>query len=173
MSTGPQLIRPAETEKRNWLPLIVAAAVVLAVGVGIVLLLEHEKSVPAVTPISASLDSYAGNLPISNLQMSQSGNLAGGKVTYIDGSIANTGSRTVVGITVQVLFRDPAREVAQNETEPLKLIRTRQPYVDVEPVSASPLKPGDSADFRLIFDTVAQDWDGAFPEIRIIHVDLK
>jgi hypothetical protein len=45
--------------------------------------------------------------------------------------------------------------------------------VDVEPVSAAPLKPGDSADFRLIFDTIAQDWDGAFPEIRVIHVESK
>ena len=128
---------------------------------------------PTVTPISAALDPYAGNLPISNLHMSESSNLAGGKVTYVDGSIANTGSRTVTGITVQVLFRDPAHEVAQNETQPLNIIRTREPYIDVEPVSASPLKPGDSADFRLIFDTVAQDWDGAFPEIRIMHVDAR
>jgi hypothetical protein len=76
----------------------------------------------------------------------------------------------VTGITVQVLFRDPAREVAQNETQPMNIIRTREPYIDVEPISAAPLKPGDSADFRLIFDTVAQDWDGAFPEIRVVHV---
>ena len=173
MSTGPQLIRPAEAQERNWLPVAIAVAVVLVVAVGVVLFYEHRQSAPTVTPISAALDPYAGNLPISNLEMSESANLAGGKVTYVDGSIANTGSRTVTGITVQVLFRDPAHEVAQNETEPLKIIRTRQPYVDVEPVSASPLAPGDSADFRLVFDTVAQDWDGAFPEIRVIHVDSK
>ena len=39
--------------------------------------------------------------------------------------------------------------------------------------SAAPLKPGEQADFRLIFDTVAQDWDGAYPEIRIVRVDSK
>ena len=173
MSTGPQLIRPAEAEKRNWLPLVIAAAIVLAVAAGVVIFYEHGKSAPTVTPISAALDPYAANLSISNLHMSESSNLAGGKATYIDGSITNTGSRTVTGITVQVLFRDPAREVAQNETQPLNIIRTREPYIDVEPVSAAPLKPGDSADFRLIFDTVAQDWDGAFPEIRIVHVDAR
>ncbi len=153
--------------------MVVAALIVLTVAIGLVLFYEHGKSAPAVTPISAALDPYAGNLTISNLHMSESANLAGGKVTYLDGSIANAGSRTISGITVQVLFRDPAHEVAQNETQALNLIRTREPYVDVEPVSAAPLKPGDSADFRLIFDTIAQDWDGAFPEIRIIHVDLK
>jgi hypothetical protein len=173
MSTGPQLIRPAEAEKRNWLPLVIAAAIVLAVAGGLVLFYEHDKSAPTVTPISAALDPYAANLTISNLHMSESSNLAGSKVTYVDGSIANTGNRTVTGITVQVLFRDPAREVAQNETQPMNIIRTREPYIDVEPISAAPLKPGDSADFRLIFDTVAQDWDGAFPEIRVIRVDSK
>jgi hypothetical protein len=170
---GPQLIRPAEARERNWVPLVIAAAIVLAVAAGLVLFYEHGKSAPTVTPISAALDPYAGNLPISNLHMSESSNLAGSKVTYVDGSISNTGNRTVTGITVQVLFRDPAHEVAQNETHPMNIIRTREPYIDVEPVSAAPLKPGDSADFRLIFDTVAQDWDGTFPEIRIIHVDSK
>lgn len=168
-----QLIRPAEAEKRNWLPVIVALAIVLVIAVGLVLIYGHGKSAPAATPITAALDPYAGNLPISNLEMSESANLAGGKVTYVDGSISNTGNKTVTAITVQVLFRDPAHEVAQNETQPLNIIRTRQPEVDVEPVSASPLKPGDSADFRLVFDTVAQDWDGAFPEIRVIHVESK
>jgi hypothetical protein len=173
VSTGPQLIRPQTAQERNWLPILVAAVIVLVVAIGVVAYYQHSKSSPTVTPISAALDSYAGNLPITNLHMSQSANLAGGKATYLDGSIANTGSRTVTGITVQVLFRDPAHEVAQNETQALNLIRTREPYIDVEPVSAAPLKPGDNADFRLIFDTVADGWDGAFPEIRIIHVTLK
>ena len=53
-------------------------------------------------------------------------------------------SRIVTGITVQVLFRDAAHEVAQNETQALRIIRTRDPYVDVEPLSAAPLKPGDA-----------------------------
>lgn len=173
MSTGPQLVRPPEKTERNWLPLAVAAAIVLAVGAGAILIFGHGKSGPAVTPISAPLDPYASNLAISRLAMSESSNLAGGKVTYLDGQITNQGNQTVTGITAQVLFRDPAHEVAQNETQPLKIIRTRDPYIDVEPLSAAPLKPGDSADFRLIFDTVAQDWDGAFPEIRIIHVESK
>jgi hypothetical protein len=166
-------VRPAEAPERNWLPLGVAAAIVLAVAGGLMLILQHGKSAPTVTPITAPTDPYARNLSISHLAMSESSNLAGGKVTYLDGQIANQGDRTVTGITVQVLFRDPAHEVAQNETQPFKIIRAREPYVDVEPVSAAPLKPGSEADFRLIFDTMAQDWDGAFPEIRVIHVDLK
>jgi hypothetical protein len=37
-------------------------------------------------------------------------------------------------------------------------------------VSAAPLKPGDVRDFRLIFDAVSPSWDGAYPQVRIVHV---
>lgn len=167
------MIRPAEREERNWLPIGVASAVVVAVLVGLVLLLGRGKNAPNVTPVATAADAYAASLPITGLAMSESANLAGGKVTYLDGHVANQGSQTVTGITVQVLFRNVAREVVQNETHPMKLIRMRDPYIDVEPVSAAPLKPGDGQDFRLIFDAVSQDWDGAYPEVRIIHVDTK
>jgi hypothetical protein len=177
VSTGPQLVpsatRPGEPKERNWLPMIIAATVVVIVAVVGVLTLEHAKPKNTVTPISAAPDAYAASLPISGLAMSGSSNLAGGKVTYVDGHIANKGNRTVTGITVQVLFRTFAHEVAQNETHPLQLIRTRQPYVDLEPVSAAPLAPGNERDFRLIFDSVNPDWDGAYPEIRVVHVDAQ
>ena len=170
MNTGPDLMPSAPPRERNWLPLAIAAAVVLAIAIAAVLVMQHGKTGPTVAPVSATADPYASDLPITNLQMSESGNLAGGKVTYLDGHIANKGVRTVSAISVQVLFRNAAKEVAQNETLQMKLIRTRDPYVDLEPVSADPLKPGAERDFRLIFDSVTPDWDGAYPQLRILHV---
>lgn len=169
MSTGPQLVPPTEPRERNWLPIAVAAAVVILV-IGVIILVVGRGKTPTVTPISATPDPYAANLPISDLKMSESSNLAGGKVTYIDGHITNNGNKTVTGISAQILFRNVANEVAQNETQQVKWIRTRDPYVDLEPVSAAPLKPGEGRDFRMIFDTVAPSWNGAYPEIRIIQV---
>lgn len=163
-------MRRTEVEQRNWLPFAIAAGVVVLVAGLVVVALETRHKPVSVTPVSAAPDSYAASLPISGLVMSESSNLAGGKMTYLDGHMANTGNRTISAVTVQVLFRDPAKEVTQNETQPLKLIRTRDPYIDVEPVSAAPLHPGDSRDFRLIFDAVSPDWNGAYPEIRILHV---
>ena len=148
----------------------IAAGVLVLVAAGLVFVTERGKKSVEIAPVMAKADAYAANLPISNLAMSEAGNLAGGKVTYLDGHIANKGSRTVTGISVQVLFRNVAQEVAQNETQAVKLIRVREPYIDVEPVSAAPLKPGDERDFRLIFDSVTPDWDGAYPQLRILHV---
>ena len=173
MNTEPQFLPSPGPRERNWIPVVVAAAVVLIAATVAVLVLQHGKTAPTVTPVSAPLDPYAANLPITNLAMSESTNFVGGKVTYLDGHIANKGARTVTGITVQVLFRDAANEVTQNETQPLKFIRTRQPYVDIEPVSADPLSPGEEKDFRLIFDAVSPDWNGAYPQVRIIGVTTK
>jgi hypothetical protein len=174
VSTPPEVIPIREKEERNWLPLAVAAAVVLSiVAVAILLSLKDARGKGTVTPINAPLDPYAGSLALTGLAMSESANLAGGKVTYLDGHIANTGARTVTAVTVQVLFRTVYNEVAQNETMPLKLIRVREPYIDVEPVSAAPLKPGDEREFRLVFDVVSADWNGAYPEIRILHVESQ
>ena len=173
VNTEPKVEPAYESRERKWLPLAIAAAAVVVALALVIFAFEHRKGGVIVTPVTAAADSYAPSLPITDLAMSESANLAGGKVTYIDGHIANSGSRTVSGITVQVLFRNVAKEVVQNETQPLKLIRMRQPYIDLEPVSAAPLKPQDAKDFRLIFDAVSPDWDGAYPEIRILRVDGK
>ncbi len=154
------------------MPIIIAAAVVVAIVIGLVVF-GRGKGGPQAMPISTPTDPYAANLPVSNLVMSESSNLAGGKVTYLDGRIANKGDRTVTAITAQILFRNIAHEVAQNETQQFQVIRTRDPYIDIQPISAAPLKPGDERDFRLIFDAVTQDWDGVYPEIRIITVQTK
>jgi hypothetical protein len=175
VSTGPGFIPSAEKEKRNWLPLGLAAAIVLLVAVAAILSMDrgNARGKATATPINAPLDPYAGNLSLTRLAMSESSNLAGGKVTYLDGHIINQGARTVTAVTVQVLFRDFAHEVAQNEAQPLKLISMREPYIDVEPVSAAPLAPGSEQEFRLIFDGVTPHWDGAYPEIRILRVETK
>jgi Protein of unknown function (DUF2393) len=155
------------------MPLAIAAGVIVVVAAVVIFIMERGKGPAAVMPISAQADPYATSLPLTDVKMSESSNLAGGKVTYIDGHITNNGNKTVTGISMQVLFRNAANEVAQNETQAVKWIRTRDPYVDLEPVSAAPLKAGEGRDFRLIFDAVTGGWNGVYPEMRIVRVEAK
>jgi hypothetical protein len=164
----------AEKETRSFLPWIVAGVVIVLVVGALIAFTGHKP--PAASPGGAGLapaDPYAASLPVTSITMSESSNLAGGKVTYVDGHIANYGDKTISGITVQVAFRDFGKQLVQKETMPLTLVRTRQPYVDTEPVSADPVKPGDERDFRLVLDQVAQDWNGQYPEVRVIQVAGK
>jgi hypothetical protein len=158
-------------QDRNWAPMAIAAALVIAVVTAVLVLGGPSKRGQRAT--SSTPDPYAANLPISGLAMSESSNLAGGKVTYIDGHIANQGDRTVTGAQVQVIFRDYKKEVAQSQKLPLTVVRMREPYIDTVTLAAAPLKPGTQQDFRLNFDAVSPDWSGTLPEIRVVHVDLK
>ncbi len=155
------------------IPLIawaVAGLVVLAV---IAVLLFGTRRKPVLPNTVQPLASYAASLILSQLAMSESTSLSGGKSTYIDGHIKNTGEKTITGAAVQVLFGNDQGMPPQVETEPLSLVRTRQPYVDTQPVSAAPLKPGDEQDFRLIFESIPANWNSQMPEIRIISVAAK
>jgi Protein of unknown function (DUF2393) len=146
----------------------VAGLVVLLLIGGLVFTGRHKAppSLNTVQPLAA----YAPSLPLSQFAMSESTSLSGGKSTFVDGHIENTGSQTVTAIIVQVLFRNDEGMPPQIETLPLALIRTREPYIDTQPVSASPLKPGDGRDFRLIFETIPANWNTQMPEVHIIRV---
>ncbi len=163
--------RPAEG--RSWLPWAIAAAVVV---VGLVLLVlsgSRDKARQAAENADHGPDPYASQLAISDLKMSEAENFAGGKVTYVDGTIANKGNKTVSGVTVLVTFHNAVGEPPQTTSMPLSLIRTREPYVDIEPVSAEPLKPGDAHAFRLIFEHINPAWDQQYPAIVPSRVQAR
>jgi len=149
-----------------------AAALIVVIVVGALVFLGRNKG-PATPTTLQPADAYAASLPLTGLAMSEAGSLSGGKVTYLDGHIQNTGGRTLTGATVQVVFGNDEAMPAVVRTMPLTLVRTTQPYVDIEPVSAEPLRPGEGHDFRLVFESVPENWNQQMPEARIIQTDLK
>ena len=173
VAAKPEAIFASKPPEGGGIPIIAWAVAGLAVLVVVIVLAlagRHKAATPAtIQPVAP----YAANLPMSQLAMSESTSLSGGKSTFIDGHIKNTGNQTVAGITVQVIFRNNEAMPPQIETLPLSLIRTREPYIDTQPVAASPLKPGDERDFRLIFESLPANWNMQMPEIRIIKVDTK
>jgi hypothetical protein len=165
------MFTPPPREKPSRLPwLIAAGAVLVVVGlIGVFNFSQKSKILPAG---EAALAPYASHLTISNVHMSQAGSMVG-TATYIDGTITNTGHKTVTGVTVQAVFRDFDHKTAQISNLPLNLIRTRVPYVDTEPVSSAPIAPGKNAEFRLIVDHMSDSWDQNPPQLRIIQVDTQ
>ena len=149
----------------------VAALIVIAV-MGVLVYSGRQKPAPLPNTLLPA-DAYAANLPLAQFAMSESENLSGGKLTYLDGQVRNTGNRTVSGVTVQVVFGNDEALAPQIDTVPLTLIRMKDPYVDTQPVSANPLKPGDDREFRLTFETVPDNWNQQMPELRVIRAELK
>ena len=94
----------------------------------------------------------------------------GVSVSYLDGKITNVGSKTVTGATVEVVFRNSLGEIVQRETLPLMLYHTGLAgFPDVAPLSAAPLMPNQTRDFRLTFEHISADWDQGYPELRFVR----
>lgn len=154
------------------LPWIVAGGAVLLLFVFALIVFNHRKPAANLNALRP-LDPYAQKLVFSAVQMSESTSLSGGKSTYIDGHVRNTGDRTVTSATVQVLFANDEALPPQVETLPLALIRTREPYVDTQPVASSPLAPNGEREFRLIFENIASNWNQQLPEIHLVGASFK
>ncbi len=161
----------APAEWRSATPWVVAAAAIVIVLLVLMLTGRRHGALPPnqVMP----LDPYARNLVVSDLMMSESTSLSGGKSTFLDGVIRNSGSETVAAVGVQVLFANDEGMPPRVETEPLALIRTREPYVDTQPVGVAPLRPGDQREFRLIFESLPANWNTQMPEIHVTSVSAR
>ncbi len=158
-------------KERTVTPWVVAGAAVLMLL--FVLAVSGRRHAAAKPNQVLPLDAYAANLVFSDLALSESTSLSGGKSTFLDGKLRNSGAKVVSGVTVQALFANDEGMPSRVETEPLMLIRTREPYVDTQPVSATPLKPGDEREFRLIFESLPQNWNTQMPELHATAVTTK
>jgi hypothetical protein len=165
------LIEPSAnptTERESSLRPILAGIVIVGIVVGILaLLLRSEQKKPAPPP------AYAANIKFSDLKTSAAQNFAGATVSYLDGAITNAGNMTVIHATVQVTFKDDMGQTAQREELPIRVLRTGGPYDEAVDLNLSPLPPGESKPFRLIFDNISAQWNHAYPDLQITQVAVK
>ena len=138
---------------------------VALIGGGMFYLVRGDHAPPPSTP-----DAYSANLQIRDIKMSRAQNMAGGTVTYIDGKITNAGSKTVTDARVETTFHTSFNEVAQKEQSALRVMKFNGVYDDSVGLVDAPLAPGQSAQFRLVFEHISIQWDQNFPEIRVLRV---
>lgn len=149
------------------MPILLGIILVVVVA-GIYVFLSRTRPTPAAQP-----DPYASSLKLSDIKMSQAQNFIGSTVTYIEGNIANTGSQTVTGATVHVVFKNSLGEVVQAQDVLLQVIGPNGLYSDASNLSAAPLAPGKTKTFRLTFEHISSDWDQAYPQMEITRVQKK
>jgi hypothetical protein len=157
----------AEERDSSKLIIVIAVAAVIAVMLAIAFLLrEPDKPVKTISP-------YAANLKFSDFKMSAAENFIGATVSYLDGNVTNAGDKTVTHLVVEVTFKDEIGQLAQREELPLRVLKTGGPYPDPVDLSVSPLGPGQVQPFRLTFDSISQQWNRQYPELRVTVVTVK
>ena len=163
------LIQPSpSTNQRdtNWTTIGIGVAFVVVV-IAIIALLSRSEPKSAKTP-----HPYISNVKLSNVKMSAAENFVGASVTYTDGTITNTGDKTLTRVMVHVTFKDSMGQVAQTEDVPLHVLQTGGPYPDAVDLNASPLAPGQSKPFRLTFESISAQWNHEYPELQITDVTV-
>ena len=158
---------PLGEPQRNWRPVLVGLLMVFVLISLLALLSRQKSSGPAVQ------DPYAAKLKLSDLKMSQAQNFVGASVTYIDGTVTNTGDRTVTHAAVHIEFKNSLDQIVQIEDLPLQVLQTGGPYPDAIDLSRAPLASGQSQPFRLTFEHISADWNQAYPELRVTEVTVK
>jgi Protein of unknown function (DUF2393) len=164
------LIQPtlgADERETNWRAIGIAIAVVVVIVVVLFLISRTEQKPPA------NPHPYAANVKVSDLKMSAAENFVGATVSYIDGTVTNAGNRTVTHATVEVTFKDSMGQLAQRETVPLRVLQISGPYPDAVDLSVSPLGPGQSKPFRLTFESISEQWNHEYPDVKVVDVTVK
>jgi len=156
-----------EERETNWRAIGIAVGTVVVLVTVIWLISRGEQKAPTGPP------PYATNLKFSDLKMSAAENFVGATVSYIDGTVANAGDKTVTHVVVVVTFKDSMGQLAQRETVPLRVLRTTGPYPEAVDLNASPLPPGQSKPFRLTFESISTQWNHEYPELKVTDVTVK
>jgi len=149
--------------------MVVGLVLVVVVVAGIALLTRNRVETGAVP------NPYAGYLQVSNVKMSQSDNFAGTTVTYLDFSLTNNGTQTLIGASAEAFFKDDMGQIVQKELLPVKVLKPSKvgSADDVYDLSVSPLGPGETKTIRLTLDRVASGWNQAVPELHFVNLKMK
>ncbi len=145
----------------------IAVTVVIVVAVVFAFLLRSQPKMSSGPP------PYAANLKLSDLKMSAAQNFVGATVSYVDGTVTNSGDKTITHVMVEVTFKDDMGQLAQREEIPMQVLKTDGPYPEAVDFSVSPLGPGQSKPFRLTFEGISAQWNRQYPDIQVTDVTVK
>ena len=88
-------------EERDFSRLIIVAAVVVVIGIALAAAFFLREPPKQVVPPSP----YIAQLKLSDFKMSAAENFIGATVSYIDGTITNTGNKTVTRVMMALVNR--------------------------------------------------------------------
>ena len=164
------LIQPtlgAEERDTNWRAIGIAIAIVVAIVVILFFVSRSEQKAPSGPP------RYAANIKFTDQKMSAAENFVGATVSYLDGTVTNTGDQVVTHAMVEVTFKDSMGQLAQRETVPLRVLQTSGPYPEAVDLTVSPLAAGQSKPFRLTFEGISAQWNHEYPGLKVVDVTVK
>ena len=132
-------------------------AVVLAAGGVLAWFVMHPSAPASAPPLTPEAKAYVRNLQLTDVTMKATESYVKQMVTEIEGKITNSGDRVVKQAEVFCIFYNSYGEMILRER--VAIVKT-------------PLKPGESRDFRLPFDTIPSTWNNQMPQLVIARIEF-
>ena len=153
--------------ERSRLPVaFVAGLVIVTILIGAAVLLSR-YSTPSgpqalkPLPMGPSEQAYAPQIHFLEPKMSRAANFLNQEVTFVFGTLENSGNRRIKQIEITLEFHDPFNQVVLRDKQ--RLFTTYD----------APLAPGQQRDFQVGYEHVSAQWNNVYPTIRITGLDLN
>jgi hypothetical protein len=115
----------------------------------------------------------AAEVRISGVRISptQANNLAN---VDVYGDATNTGTRPVTQVLLSAAFHDKDGKTFMAQQEPMQRADIKGDKVaGTKDLTEEPLKPGQTAGFRVSYSQVPGNWDGKPPELSVLQVTVQ
>jgi hypothetical protein len=148
----------ADKENKSSSVLAIVAIVVLLMGGGAWWLLGRSApgtSRPVLTPEART---YLKNLALSEVQMQANESYLKQAVVEIEGKIGNNGDRPLKLVEINCVFKDAYGQVVLRER------------VAIAGRKTGDLRPGETKNFRLAFDSIPESWNKQMPDLVIAQI---
>ncbi len=152
------MIEPKKEKKEIPVAVIVAVIAVVLCGGGAAWYLSRPVPVEPDTPASSEAKAYVRNLGLADVEMKAAESFADRRVIEVLGKITNKGDRPVKEVALTCIFSDIAGQHVHREKS--AVVRVKD----------GALKPGETRNFRLPFDTVPSSWNQALPQMVIAQI---
>jgi len=152
----------AAPERKPFLPvpILVGVVFVLLVLAGLFWISRRPKAAPPPVPSAESL-AYLPQIGLSDFQMSAADNMLGANLIYLDGKVANNGSKAVRHLRVRLYFYDSMSQVVLKEEQ------------DIVRPNAAPLGAGETRDFQLRFERLPTSWNFQPPQFQLVALQIE
>lgn len=155
------------TQERSRLPIafLIGVVIVGVLVIGAVMLSKYaEPSGPhplKPLPMGPAEQAYAPQIHFLNPKMSRAANFLNQEVTFVFGTVQNSGTRPIGQIQVTLEFHDVFHQVVLRDKERLF------------PPHTPPLAPGQTRDFQLAYEQTPAQWNQVYPTMRVTGLILK
>ena len=152
--------------ERSRLPVAFGAGlVIVTLLIGAAVLLSR-YSTPAGSeefrplPMGPSEQAYAPQIHFLEPKMSRAANFLNQEVTFVFGTLQNSGNRRIKQIEITLEFHDPFNQVVLRDKQRL--------FTKYD----APLAAGQQRDFQVGYEHVSAQWNNVYPTIRVTGLAL-